>query len=82
MRLEGPSSFDSLESRFSIDFQQIVIDVLLIFVITKRAISSHMTQPLRDILELLLRREHQIHEPFATAVVIVLLAKLQMYNLR
>jgi hypothetical protein len=42
MRLEDPSSLDSLESRFSIDFQQIVIDLVIIFVITKRAISSRM----------------------------------------
>jgi hypothetical protein len=37
MRLED-SSLDSLESRFSIDFQQIVIGFVIIFVITKRAI--------------------------------------------
>jgi len=31
MRLEDPSSLDSLESRFSIDFQQIVIDFVINF---------------------------------------------------
>jgi hypothetical protein len=38
MRLEDPSFLDFLESRFSIDFPQIVIDCVNIFVITKRAI--------------------------------------------
>jgi len=41
MRLEDPSSLDSLESRFSIDFQQIVIDFVIVFVITKRVQASY-----------------------------------------